>query len=193
MALIIPDGFGQATLLFDFITGPSNPMAMVFGYSNGNDQSPLQNAIIVRDEYESNVLVGGGISNNVRLVSVDVQQNPGLGSASAPSVVTGDNQQQAMPPQVSFLIHKETAIGGRAHRGRFYQPGPTVQGVTEGGLIDPATFVALNVSFTGWRTNLNSNSIPMVILHSSAVLAPTPVEFVSCDSVVATQRRRLRG
>lgn len=193
MSLIIPDGFGQATLVFDFITGPSNPMNIVIGYENANDQSPFANATIINDEYESNVLVNSVISNNVMLLATEVLQNPGSASSEVSSGVTGNITLDSLPPQVAYLIHKETALGGRQHRGRIYQPGATVGNVLEGGTLHTAAITALNVGFTGWRVNLSSNSIPMVVLHSSVGTTPTEVEALQADAICATQRRRLRG
>lgn len=193
MTLIIPDGFGQATLIFDFVTGPSNPMAVVFGYDNGNDQSPNGNAAIIRDEYQSNVLVSGHISDNVMLLGVVVLQNPGGSSALASSGNVGTDGGHALPPQVSYLVHKQTALGGREHRGRMYIPGPTIDQVTEGGTVDPEDLSSLGTAFEEFRFNLDSNSIPMVVLHSDALLAPTIVTNLEVDVLLATQRRRLRG
>lgn len=194
MGSVIPAGFGQAVMEFDFITGPSNPMAMVFGYENASDQSPNGNAAIIRDEYVSNVLNTDLIGNNVQLLRVNVVQNPGGASASAASGEAGNNGDPTLPPQVAYLIRKQSASGGRTGRGRFYQPGPPVGATAEGGTVDSTIRGQLEEAFNDWNFNLDSNSIPMVILHAEpSLLAPVLVTNLDVDVLLATQRRRLRG
>lgn len=192
MSLIIPDGFGEAVIEFDFLAGASNPLAIVFGYINDGAQSAVQNATIIRDEFESNVMVSSAISNNIQMLRVSVLQNPGGVSAVVASAVTGPGGGSALAPNTSYLIRKSTALGGREGRGRIYMPGPMTSTVNEGGTLTVATITNLNTAFTAFNTNLGSNSIEMYLLHSAAVTAPSPVLSLSADALVATQRRRLR-
>lgn len=190
----IPDGFGQATLEMDFVTGPSNPMACVIGYENASAQSPLTNAGIIRDEFVSNVLADTNTSNNVALLRVNVIQNPGGQTASSASNAVGANSDSTCPPQVAYLIRKSSATGGRTGRGRLYMPGVLFASITEGGSVQSGAITSLSDSFNEWNANLTSNSIPMVILHAlGSVLPPVEVTGLQCDAIVATQRRRLRG
>lgn len=192
MGSVIPAGFGQATINMEFTTGPSNPMAIVIGYSNANDQSPVQNAGIIVDEYGSNVFSGGAISNNVVCTGINVVQNPGGATAELGRLFSGSKGEPSLPPQVSYLIRKLSVVGGRGGRGRIYQPGPTTAHVEEGGQLNGEGLGLLNVGFAGWLTNLDSNSIPMHILHSVPGPAPVEVTALIADALVATQRRRLR-
>lgn len=192
MGQVIPDGFGQATLNFDFITGPSNPMAMVFGYINDGAQAPSVNANFIRDSYIQHVMGSIVISNNVAFFGVDVLQNPGGQSGSATANFVGSEGNQSLPPQVAILVKKLTAQGGKKGRGRFYQPGITVVNVSEGGVLGAPAIANLNTAFTNWNTDLGSVSIEMYILHSEALTPPFAVTGFAVDPVVATQRRRIR-
>ena len=193
MGLVIPDGFGEASVLMDFITGPSNPMVCVFGYINDGAQPPGVNAQFINDAWDQFIMGNIHINNNVLHLRTSVRQNPGNGTATVASGAAGPQAGQGLPPNVTYLIRKQTARGGRDGRGRMYLPGPNINSVLEGGVVHPTAISDLTVAMQNFNADLGSVSIEMYLLHSVPITAPDAVTFLSCDSVIATQRRRLRG
>ena len=192
MPLVIPDGFGQATLEFEYIAGPSNPLACVFGYINDGAQSPAANASFIADAFEQHVMSNGHIANNIQLMRVNVIQNPGSVTASQFSGFVGPSAGMAFPANTTYLIKKATALGGRQGRGRLYMPGPNINSIVEGGVLVAGAAASLTSAFEAFNTDLGSVSIEMYLLHTLAATPPSAVTSLSCDPLVATQRRRIR-
>lgn len=102
--------------------------------------------------------------------------------------------------QVSLLVKKRTAFGGVQFRGRLYMPSMFVQDteVDYAGTVTGSRVTAINASWATWRTNglLVTGVDDFVLLHSTPQAGPapdpTPIVSLTCDSIVATQRRRLR-
>lgn len=116
---------------------------------------------------------------------------------------------QGSPPQVAWLVHKNTSNRPRGRRdGRAYLPGVNEAEVFSGGGLAPAkvtTFDAALVDFYNGISDTSANwagdSYPVVLETTPASRAPgtTPVVIdsrrvtsLSLDSVVATQRERNR-
>lgn len=106
-----------------------------------------------------------------------------------------------VPPNCAVLVHKVTARGGRRGRGRMFLPwalGET--NVDEAGIIDSPTLTDLNGKINMFRTTLNTNDVPMVLLHQPSKpgtthpTVPGPPNLVTSlvvDKLVSTQKRRL--
>lgn len=98
-------------------------------------------------------------------------------------------------PNVAVLWKKVCAERGRANRGRFYLPAGYVgEGVVDNGGNLPDSEVVVQQSnadalYTAITAVAGVDN--MVVLHSSA-LAPTAILNLQAESMVATQRRRLR-
>jgi hypothetical protein len=107
-----------------------------------------------------------------------------------PGTVTGDSDA----PQVAMLVHKVTALGGRAGRGRMYQPGVPDAFVNGAGELTGTTAGIATAAYSLFRTILEESDTPMVVLHGegSPISTPTPVIGLSVDTRCATQRRRNR-
>jgi hypothetical protein len=99
------------------------------------------------------------------------------------------------PQNVSFLAKKATAFAGKAFRGRMYLP-CVVEGIVDNnGIVGASTITAMNLRLTNLLSNLASAlafPAPMVLLHSNPLIDPTTVTSLTMDTMVATQRRRLR-
>jgi hypothetical protein len=105
--------------------------------------------------------------------------------------VAGGNGGAAMTPQVAYLARKSTALAGRKNRGRMYLPGVTETEVDGAGLVSAAFQGDMNTAFAALITSWAGNDLTPVILHNS-LEAPTAIDQLTLESVVATQRRRLR-
>jgi hypothetical protein len=112
-------------------------------------------------------------------------------TANAPGLAS----QTSVPPNVSVLAKKNTARGGRRGRGRMYIPwAVATSSVDESGVILSATLTTLQSKASAWLTALNTNAVPMVLLHKPGISAlgpPNPVTALTLDNRVATQRRRI--
>jgi hypothetical protein len=104
----------------------------------------------------------------------------------------------AVPQNTSYLIQKRSGTAGRRNRGRLYLPGVAEGNVDHKGLLTSATVSTINTALSGWLAKFATTIgfvDSMVILHSSGISAtpaPTVVNALVVDPVVATQRRRLR-
>jgi hypothetical protein len=135
-------------------------------------------------------------SSEVSLTGCTVKFGPtltgptGVFLQSAPGLLAN----QSVAPNTSYLITKSTAAGGRAGRGRMFVPGCQETEVTSGGVVAPARQSALNTALEAFRGELISEGHPAVLLHGedSPLTVPNPITGFDCQSLVATQRRRLR-
>lgn len=193
--MIIPVGYSQVNLKF---TGADIPTGaeMTFGVNNtSSDYTPDQVIQIVADAVGTAELADFW---NVQCVlsSILVKNGPNSVGPSAeetfsfPGTVTGDSD----PPQTAVLIHKVTALGGRAGRGRMYQPGVPEAFVNGAGELTGTTAGIMTAAYSIFRAYLEGEAVPMVVLHAegSPISTPTPVIGLSVDSRCATQRRRNR-
>lgn len=96
------------------------------------------------------------------------------------------------PQNTAMLIRKISATGGRRGRGRMYVPGIDEAFVSNAGVITAGQVTAINTHAATFLTNLVAANNPMVILHDVPEVTPSPVTGLLCQSLVATQRRRLR-
>ena len=191
MGGFIPDGFGEATINMDFIAGPSNPMAMVFGYSHAG-VNPSGHAQVLAEAFRDSVMTITPWSNNLLVKDVSCKENPGGVSGSFTISQPGISADKALPPQICVLVRKNTDQGGRPGRGRMYMPGLTDAQTLEGGFIVPSSVTLINGEFGDFRTSIGLSDLPMVVLHSNPALAPANVITLSVQDVLATQRRRIR-
>lgn len=156
------------------------------------------------------------ISDGVSIVETRLKQGP---DDTGPTVVHAEVDNGALTgaaasPNVSFLVHKRTALGGRRGRGRLYLPGVLEADVDEGGNVAAARHTAVQDAVIAWRDDINAivfltGPVDMMLEHepptewilvdgqprrSPTGTAPDPsfVTSVSLDTMVATQRRRLR-
>jgi hypothetical protein len=133
------------------------------------------------------------IDSDVLMGPLHVQQGTasGINSGDGTSSGAGTAGSSAPTPQVAVLVKKQTGVGGRANRGRFYLPWAVDEsGLDQAGNIDPTVVTAVNTACAGLLADLATAQVPMYILHNGVGI-PTQVLSMSCESVVATQRRRV--
>lgn len=193
--MIIPVGFSQVNLLFGGTAVPLGAQ-MTFGVENTTDADPATIAALVDAAYNT-AEVYKSQSTSCGLTGILVKNGPNATGASAQIAVsrTGSYAQPALPPNVSVLVRKFTAVGGRKGRGRMFFPAFVEGQVTEGGVIAPAEMTPLQTRFAAFRTGMRTAGIPPFLLHSGTggfADLPNEITGFTVENKVATQRRRLR-
>lgn len=96
-------------------------------------------------------------------------------------------------PQVSYLYRKNTIHPGREGHGRMYYPGCDETSVGSEGQVASGKVTGLNNQIAAFRAALAliGGGVSIYLLHNSAT-APYAISTMSAETVVATQRRRLK-
>lgn len=111
-----------------------------------------------------------------------------------PSSVVGTLSSAICPQNVAFLLQKRAGSGGRHGRGRCYWPTVPEADVNEIGVVAPGAITRLTTmcnAFLAAMRTLTPASTDMTILPAVSG-ADRPVVVFKPDTVIATQRRRLR-
>lgn len=102
----------------------------------------------------------------------------------------GGGSASALPSNCALIVAKQTAVGGRANRGRFFLPGLPEAGVTEGGNVtSPGTW---SEAFEVFRAAAETAGF-VAVLHHRALLTFTPINGFVARTKIGTQRTRLRN
>lgn len=99
------------------------------------------------------------------------------------------------PPNVAVLIHKAAFLPGRHARGRWYIPwGADETLIDEVGALNATVISGTNTRMTNLKGGLAGAGVPLAMYYSTGpgVGSLALVDSLTCDAVVATQRRRLR-
>lgn len=202
MAIIVPETGAVATLVFN-LAGLARDITWSFGIKEGDVSSPSLAAAAIASCFIEGVgpsdlgpYTVDRVSNKWTFTRVEVSlmtaTGPLVGSASA--LGTGEGTQPPPPPNISFLLTKNTVLGGRKNRGRAYLP-PVFPGdaeVNELGQIAATQLGQMNDEFGNAYNALVAVSIQPVLYHSDGS-AGTDITSWTVGSLIATQRRRLRG
>lgn len=175
---------------------PGSPALVTFGVHN---LSPIPSAETAAVNVADTLTNVPGFTNfldsNVSIAEVTAYYNNGgadLAVYTEPVGVPGTTSGTGTPPQVALLIRKETGLAGRRNRGRMFVPQPGNNNVGEDGLVNPTPLATYQTAADAFLADLETNLVPMVLLHEDSGIAPTPVSALVVSNVVATQRRRLR-
>jgi len=192
--MIIPTGFAQANWRF---TGAAVPTGAQFtcGFDVDGAVTAQEAATLLVETWNAGDMIEYYGSNCV-LVGVDVKFGP---NATGPSA-TGETSTQGnagtstVPPNVSVLIQKQTALGGRAGRGRLYFPAIPEAQVDGSGLVSSTWTDGLDVEFAAMAVAWGAGGLEPVVLHGagSPLTTPTPITDFVAAGQCATQRRRNR-
>lgn len=189
--MTIPLGFAQVNVKVTGLALPTGAQ-FTFGVSNQSDWTPTEIANYVIVNWDTAV-VQAFFSSQTSITSVLVKKGPDdVGpSAEVGCNMPGLSSATSVPPNVAILVHKHTGAGGRQGRGRMYLPG-WVEGVVDsGGLVDPTLRANLETNLEDFRAKMEVDDMQLVVLHGD-FLVPYPINELSVDARVATQRRRLR-
>lgn len=204
--LVIPDGFGQATIKWQ-VLGRVNPISCTIGFAKVTSGDTL--AAIMHDMFSQLTTTGSicapaAMDSQFTFESVSCVYNSGgtlIGAASDQVPVSGTvTSADPMIIGNSFIIRKRTGFVGRQYRGRLYFP---IMYGGEGnvdylGNVDPSIVTAFNTKIGVWTALVfggTSKWIPNILHHvpkSGTTPVPTPISAFQLEGSVGTQRRRLR-
>lgn len=193
MTLVIPPGYAQAAFRFS-LTGDPEVMVTTVGV---NMDSFSGTAVESAEALAAHWLDAFGAAGypstwQFRGVVLRVGQDGGPPViAEAPRNVAGTASLNCLPNNCAILVRKQSDLGGRAGRGRFYLPPCYLSeaNVNNNGVIDSAGLPNLQTAMDDVFTGFN-----WVILHDDVgpPIVPTPITGFSVQSQIATQRRRMR-
>lgn len=191
-----PPGFGDVSVKLT-LTGFNRSAYITFGI----DPTGTDPDLVAQACYTS--LAGAGalfsqLDSNVMIAETRVRLGTDGGEdllGTHVTTTTGGRSGASVPPNVSLLVHKRTARGGRRGRGRWYIPWLllTTQ-VAEDGTLNAGVIGPLQTAMNTTLTALTTNNVPMCVLHepgTTAEGAPNVVTSLTVSNIVATQRRRL--
>jgi len=195
MTTLIPPGF--AAFSEEIIHAGSGRSAFVTGgvdvSSFGGDGEAAANAT-----HGAFGELQGNLTSNATFVGATLRIGQDGGdpvvadSTAAPIVGTLAGAVQSANSAV--LVSKQTALGGRKGRGRFFFPwAVTENNVDPLGVIDAEHVAGLQTSMNDFLAAFASNGADLVLLHQDVVgaPAPTPVTSLSVQALIGSQRRRL--
>lgn len=190
--MIIPAGYAQVNIKMG---GAALPLGaqVTFGVENPLGQVANSIASSVIAAFNSNN-VPGFISTGVQFVSVLVKRGPNATGEQQdlPWGVPGERAGAVCPPNVAFLVRKQTQLGGRKGRGRMFFPGVIDTDVDGAGIVVPAVAAGLLDDLGNAFADLVNDSLSPMLLHGDGATQPTLITSLFVDPRVATQRRRLR-
>lgn len=192
----IPDQFAQINYVFG-LTGDNEEMMVTDGLdlnaTEGTDDLAIVNAAFTAFQTRFKAFFYSAYT----IKRVDGRFNRGAGIISVSSSatpVTGTGSSQPLPQNCAYLIHKQTAAGGRTGKGRWYLPSAAEGVVDSVGNIDGATITAMNSALASYISDMGAivgvNST--TLLHSLVGDVPNQIVSMVLDGKIATQRRRLR-
>ena len=192
---IVPAGFAQVNWKMGG-TGLPNGAEVTLGFDvSGYAGDPDTLGALAVTQWVNEV--GTITPSSIILNSVLVKFGPDLtgpsAEVSAGDPGTGGGAQTA--PNTAWLVHKVTALGGRAGRGRMYWPGVQESEVDAAGNLSAAFVSGAQTNMTAMLAAFTLVDAIPVVLHGeiSPITTPTPITVLRVDGRAATQRRRLRG
>jgi hypothetical protein len=205
MALIVPQHYAQVIHSFR-LTGDPDPYAVTYGVkvtdppvvSTVNDlASELDNIFVAR--------VMPAMGPSLTLAHTEIQWQAAalpasreIGIVSSNSPGTNAGATAFFPPNSALLIHKRTSLAGRHGQGRLYMPAVAEGWADNVGNVLGSVITDFTAKFESVRTDIlaSPDFDYMCLFHDSVstttIPGPTAISSLSCDPVVATQRRRLR-
>lgn len=194
--MLIPTGYGQLNLIFTGDTVPTGAQ-VTLGFENVADEaSPTAILSEFATILEGCTDLWATTQANVKCSQLLVKLGPNATGPSATLSVDFDGTYSSTDasPAVCYLIRKNTAMGGRQGRGRIYWPGVPLQDVDLGGVLESNLVTGQNSGWTEFFVESTTAQYPPVLLRAEAspINTPEPITGFSCQSVVATQRRRQR-
>ena len=193
--MAIPPGYAQANFIFTGAALPTGAECTLGFDISGGSPTPTAMANSLATDWAAADIEMSYV-NDVTLSSIMVKFGPDTVGPSAvvATNIPGTGVDDPCPPNVTLLIRKNTALGGRAGRGRLYLPGVPEGSVSQAGVVDAATVTDTTTRFNNFLTACIADGNIPVLLHglSGPILVPTEITSFACQAIAATQRRRLR-
>jgi len=189
--VVIPSGFAQASFDFVQVDAPFTQTCTLGVDVQGFAGDGPDACAALYLAWQNSFLAHQNAS--VRLSAVRIKYGP---TATGPSFETtgesvGGQSGNPASSNVAYLIHKNTALGGRQGRGRLYIPGVTESFINAGGSVDSTMFPNLSGDCGDFFADLIAADLPPMLLHGDA-LAPTDILNFEPDPRCGTQRQRMR-
>lgn len=194
MGLVIPVDHYQVSFLFSLLNDPE-PIVITFGVTGDevdlNAQfTALATAFGANFEpllgfhytlYQINVIKGGAAP------PYDTMEIP----LTTPIGFSGGN---SCPQNCAILVKKRSGTPGRRNQGRFFLPGVPEEQVSSNGVLAPTWRASMQAAADAFLDAIADEFVGMVIHHleGSPSEEPTAVQNLLVDTVISTQRRRLR-
>lgn len=189
--LIIPVGYAKLNYVLTGV-GLNNAAQVTMGVNPPDSMSASDIADAAWTAYSDNILPD--INDDIGLTELIVKKGPNntgeyfvkTGNVAGGATGTG------VSPAVSMLIQKRSASGGRANRGRVFQPGVPSTAQNFQGEILSANLTTFQTDWDNYLADMNTALLPVVLLHTEVGLTPTAVTAFVVQGTLATQRRRQR-
>lgn len=153
----------------------------------------------LHDAFASNLVPNLDSNWQLETTTVYVGPTPSTTGATFTNSLAGGRTGAAPPPQTALLVTKQTSFIGRASKGRLYFPAGFMaeELIDESGNYQAAAVANFQADLDGWLSEM-AGYAPMMLAHTGTATNPPgappyPVNELVADSLVATQRRRLRG
>jgi hypothetical protein len=189
----IPTGWAQVNLVFEGLAAPRGAQ-VVYGaqlVGGGALVTAQDYADFARTAWETTLQPELTQALTFKEARVKLGPNATGLDATATSNQQGGVALSTEAPQVAVLIRKITAQGGKQGKGRMFLPGIAEVAIS-GGAINAASKNLLDIAFADWLDQHDTALFPVALLHQEAGISPYIVTQMITQSVVATQRRRIR-
>jgi hypothetical protein len=147
-------------------------------------------------EFRDNYRFEGGAYLDLRTADGETGVIPPVAGEPTQGGSTGASAN----PGDALLVHKRTSSSRGVRQGRMYLPPPGGSAMDENGRLDSLTLNAVNTRLATFLANTTQGPITdptgseanryMVVLHKDGT--NTRVTSLQCDSLIASQRRRVR-
>ena len=203
---IIPNGFGAVSLRFQ-TPAAGGPAFITWGIRSdlGDDPSVITDAVrdAIDTAFGQSLTWDAHFTDDYDPDQVQVLYRSSTGdlfSFVANTTVPAGVSEEAEAPQVAALVKKSTMFAGRQFRGRLFVPGLRAAAVESDGLMTNGALAGVQGIFDLGPNSLlqqhATRDVPMVLLHNDPLLgaapAPSVIDNLFAERLVATQRRRLR-
>lgn len=190
--MIIPVGFAQVNFLFagaDFPTGAE----VTLGVQNASAAGTLEDqANLIANHFAVTLSGAWGQEQDNTTVMMKEGPNATGNQVAVPGGGTGTLTDSGDYPAVAVLVRKNTNFGGRTGRGRMYWPMASAGAVDDGGQLTTLYVDLIDDAFAAFMAALVGSDLPPVLLHGDPGVLPMFITSFSCQTTLATQRRRQR-
>ena len=200
MAVIIPPGFGEASVIHTGANGTA-PFVCTLGVDLSNYEGNYVNAAnnlmtAWGDVFQEPLHNTMSIERVLLAIGQDGGETPSVSSDLPP--IDGERDSQNAPINCAVLVNKNTGTLGRTGRGRMFLPG--MLGASQVGLsgaMDAGARAVFGGRVQDLWTALTDGSVdveplPPVLLHSHGDDLPSAITSFGIAPLVGTLRKRIR-